>query len=112
MDASSSPPPREQIITGIQNNSIPDVRRAIETLRHSRKGFDPAWALTRAVKYAQPDMVRYLLESEGATVEGLGPFTVAAAAAERGEGEMERVERMWGVLVEMGWDVNVREGDE
>lgn len=107
----STPSPRAIITTGIINNSIPEVRRGIDILSSSRKGFDPAWALSHAIKHAQPDIVRYLLDEAGATVEGLGPFTVGAAAVDR-EAETGRVESTWEVLVERGWDVNTREGSE
>lgn len=79
--------------------------------------------------------MRYLLDEAGATVEGLGPWKVAAAAVwewdgegedglerverveeteeeRRGRERLERVERTWEVLVERGWDVNIREANE
>lgn len=123
MDPSLSP--RDIIVTGIIDNSIPSVRLGISALSRSRKGFDPAWGLSRAIKYAQPDMVRYMLDEGGASLKGLGPFAVGAAATvavgprgqaegsgEEGEGEMERVKSTWQVLADRGWDVNAREPDE
>jgi len=104
-----SPSPRALITTGIISNSIPEVRHGIGILTGSRKGSDPAWALARALEHAQPDIVRYLLDEAGATVDGLGPFTVAAAAVD-GEAETAQQERAWEVLVERGWDVNAPEG--
>ena len=68
--------------------------------------------------HCQPEIVRYLLDQAGATVEGLQPQYVYYATNWKGngeevrdenDGEMERVERTWELLLEEGWDVNSRE---
>lgn len=110
---SSSLSPREQLVIAIQTNSIEDVRRCIEALSGTRRAFDPAWGLPRAIKYAHPDMVRYMIDGQGASVEDLGPFAVSAAAVEKdGEEDLERVKRTWQVLVDRGWDINCKEPKE
>lgn len=122
----SNPPPStlspHQILAdGIIANSIPQVRRGIDLVSKSRRGFEPNKALKQAIMHCQSDMVRYLLAETGATVKDLPPRYVYYATNWKGGGEqvkeeseeeMERVERTWEVLLREGWDVNFRERRE
>lgn len=113
----SYPSLREIFILAFQTNSVPEVRRGIELMAQKNKPFDTAWALRFAVKFAAPDVVRFLLDERGAPLEGQLPVWVSFAAARKdqgGEGEckeedLDMVEKTWGVLLERGWNINSRE---
>lgn len=103
--------PRTIISKGIDNNSIPEVRRGLNLFIHSKRGLDSFhldWTLALAVKRAQPGMVRYLLEESDVTVEGLSPLAVGVAARDP-ETEVGKVLEVLEVLVERGWDINAED---
>ena len=113
----SSPSPREMLIVSIRNNDIENFRVSLETLRHSRRGFSPAEALSLAVREASSPIVKYLIEQDKAPVAGLGPSRVSTALtwAVPGEDNLSKEEKAMGVwenLLENGWDVNSRESEE
>ena len=60
-----------------------------------------SWSLSRAVYHSQSDVVRYLLEQEGASLDSLSPFMVAATPSVQ----------LFQILIDYGGDINQSEPD-
>lgn len=114
---SQLPSPRDIIVSGVRQNSIHPVRHDLDLFAHSSKGlnsFTLDWALSFAIKKAQPDIARYLIDETDIAVERLSPLNVGYAVRQLdtpiGEGEVRRLQEVLEVLVEKGWDINSEEG--
>lgn len=118
---SAKPDPMEIIASGLTQNSPILVQQGLDIFANSRRGLDSTTldrVLNFAVKRAKPDIVRYLLDKTGCTVEKLRPYYVGVAVGFIGKGEDEEcrceVGDVIGVLealVERGWDINGRYSD-
>ncbi|KAI4126333.1 MAG: hypothetical protein LQ338_003810 [Usnochroma carphineum] len=106
--------PRTLLTTAILQNSLPDLRTALDRFLQTPRGLDKAaleWALNLAVKRARPEVVRWLLEETEAEVGMVGVGSLGVGGREVGEGvEGKEVVGILEILVERGWDVNRADG--
>ena len=97
-------PPRAIITNGCRSNNIAEVSRGIQAAslnEHHKDSELLSWSLSRAVYHGQPDVVQYLLEQEGASLDSLSPIIVAASPSIP----------LFQILVDHGWDINQSQPD-
>lgn len=76
-----------QVLSGIQAASSNDTHKDSDIL---------SWSLRRAVYHGQPDIVRYLIEREGAQMDSLSPAFVSVSPSIA----------LLQILFDHGWDIN------
>jgi hypothetical protein len=84
------------IADGCRTDDITEVSRALQAASSKHRRQLVSRSLTRAVYRGQADVVRYLIEQEGAPLDSLFPLKVASSPS---------IE-LFQVLVYNGWDIN------